>query len=180
MADVDGVEVAVAHRERPTLRVGDVFLKIDADQTRVDVEVEAMTLAPIPTPEVLWRKPPVLALAALWRDGTARASGTQDPSRHPVVFGDRLLPAQPDRADLALAIRVGLGASGRAQPPRRMPATDYVPRKTRPMSTKQRQLGMAGFVVALILNLTLGGPVSVTSGLLLGFGMWLVLSAPRG
>jgi aminoglycoside phosphotransferase (APT) family kinase protein len=59
------VEVIVAHNERATLRVGDVFLKIDADQTRTDVEVEAMAMAPIPTPEVLWRKPPVLALAAL-------------------------------------------------------------------------------------------------------------------
>jgi aminoglycoside phosphotransferase (APT) family kinase protein len=63
------VEVVVAHNERATLRVGDVFLKIDADQTRTDVEVEAMALAPIPTPEVLWRQPPVLALAAL--PGTA-------------------------------------------------------------------------------------------------------------
>jgi phosphotransferase family enzyme len=65
MADVEEVEVVVAHQERATLRVGDVFLKIDADQTRTDVEVAAMELAPIPTPEVLWRKPPVLALAAL-------------------------------------------------------------------------------------------------------------------
>ena len=65
MAPVEDVEVVVAHDERATLRVGDVFLKIDADQTRTDVEVEAMALAPIPTPEVLWRKPPVLALAAL-------------------------------------------------------------------------------------------------------------------
>ena len=65
MADVEEVEVLVAHQERATLRVGDVFLKIDSDQTRTDVEVEAMSLAPIPTPEVLWRKPPVLALAAL-------------------------------------------------------------------------------------------------------------------
>jgi aminoglycoside phosphotransferase (APT) family kinase protein len=62
---VQDVEVVVAHRERATLRVGDVFLKIDADQTRTDVEVEAMAMAPIPTPEVLWRKPPVLALAVL-------------------------------------------------------------------------------------------------------------------
>ena len=69
MADVDEVEVVVAHNERVTLRVGDVFLKIDADQTRTDVEVEAMGLAPIPSPEVLWRQPPVLALAAL--PGTA-------------------------------------------------------------------------------------------------------------
>jgi len=65
MAGVDQVEVVVAHRERTTLRVGDVFLKIDADQARTDVEVEAMALAPIPTPQVLWRKPPVLALAAV-------------------------------------------------------------------------------------------------------------------
>jgi aminoglycoside phosphotransferase (APT) family kinase protein len=65
MAPVDEVEVVVAHSERATLRVGDVFLKIDADQANIDVEVEAMALAPIPTPEILWRKPPVLALAAV-------------------------------------------------------------------------------------------------------------------
>jgi aminoglycoside phosphotransferase len=69
MAGEEEVEVVVAHHERATLRVGDVFLKIDADQTRTDVEVEAMAMAPVPTPEVLWRKPPVLALAAL--PGTA-------------------------------------------------------------------------------------------------------------
>jgi Ser/Thr protein kinase RdoA (MazF antagonist) len=69
MAGVEEVEVVVAHNERATLRVGDVFLKIDADQTRTDVEVGAMAMAPIPTPEVLWRKPPVLALAVL--PGTA-------------------------------------------------------------------------------------------------------------
>ncbi|WP_459958779.1 phosphotransferase family protein [Nocardia sp. IFM 10818] len=62
---MEEVEVVVAHHERATLRVGEVFLKVDADQGRTDIEVEAMALAPIPTPEVLWRKPPVLALAAL-------------------------------------------------------------------------------------------------------------------
>jgi aminoglycoside phosphotransferase len=65
MPDVQDIEVVVAHRERTTLRVGEVFLKIDADQARTDIEVEAMAMAPIPTPEILWRKPPVLALAAL-------------------------------------------------------------------------------------------------------------------
>src|SRR6187397_2627092 len=69
MCTVEDIEVLVAHSERATLRVGEVFVKIDADQTRTDVEVEAMTMAPIPTPEILWRKPPVLALAAL--PGTA-------------------------------------------------------------------------------------------------------------
>jgi len=64
MACVEEIEVVVAHGERATLRVGDVFLKIDADQRRTDVEVEAMGMAPVPTPEILWRKAPVLALAA--------------------------------------------------------------------------------------------------------------------
>jgi aminoglycoside phosphotransferase len=59
------VQVVVAHSERVTLRVGDVFLKVDTDQERIDAEVEAMSLAPVPTPKVLWRKPNVLALAAL-------------------------------------------------------------------------------------------------------------------
>jgi hypothetical protein len=63
--DMREIEVVVAHSERVTLRVGDVFLKIDTDQARIDREVEVMARAPIPTPEVLWRKPPVLALAAV-------------------------------------------------------------------------------------------------------------------
>ncbi|MEU9497657.1 aminoglycoside phosphotransferase family protein [Streptomyces sp. NPDC048196] len=62
---MDEVKVIVAHSERATLRVGDVFLKVNADQTRIDVEIEAMALAPVPTPQVLWRKPPVLAIAAV-------------------------------------------------------------------------------------------------------------------
>jgi aminoglycoside phosphotransferase (APT) family kinase protein len=65
MAGVEEVRVVVAHQLCATLRVGDVFLKIDADQSRTDVEVAAMALAPVPTPRVLWRRPPVLALAAL-------------------------------------------------------------------------------------------------------------------
>ncbi len=69
MVDVEQVEVVVAHSERATVRVGEVFLKVDADQTRTDVEVEAMAMAPIATPQILWRKPPVLALGAL--PGTA-------------------------------------------------------------------------------------------------------------
>jgi len=65
MAGVDEIEVVVAHPDRATLRVGDVYLKIDTDQARTDIEVEAMAMAPVPTAEILWRKPPVLALAAL-------------------------------------------------------------------------------------------------------------------
>lgn len=71
------VEVVVAHSERVTLRIGEVFLKIDADQTRMDTEVQAMGMAPVPTPQILWVRPPVLALAAL----PGRALGRlQEPS----------------------------------------------------------------------------------------------------
>jgi hypothetical protein len=62
---MEDVEVVVAHSARATIRVGDVFLKIDSDQNHLDVEIEAMALAPIPTATVLWHRPPVLALAAL-------------------------------------------------------------------------------------------------------------------
>ncbi len=62
---MEHVEVVLANNDRVTLRVGDVFLKIDTDQARTDVEVEAMSMAPVPTPEVLWRKAPALALGAV-------------------------------------------------------------------------------------------------------------------
>ncbi len=65
IADVDHVDVVLANNDRVALRVVDTFFKVDADQARTDVEVEAITLAPVPTPEILWRKPPVLAIAAL-------------------------------------------------------------------------------------------------------------------
>jgi aminoglycoside phosphotransferase (APT) family kinase protein len=77
MEGVAEIEVVIAHRERATLRVGDVSLKIDGDQARADVEVEAMALAPVPTPAVLWRRSPVVALAAL--TGTALGC-LQEPS----------------------------------------------------------------------------------------------------
>lgn len=62
---MDEVEVVVAHHERATVRVGEVFLKIDGDPANLDVEEEAMRVAPVPTPKILWRKPQVLALARL-------------------------------------------------------------------------------------------------------------------
>ena len=46
MADVEEVEVVVAHHECATLRVGDVFLKIDADQMRTDVEAGPARIRP--------------------------------------------------------------------------------------------------------------------------------------
>ena len=63
------VQVIVAHQARATLRGGDVFLKVDPDRTGIDAEVAAMALVPVPTPEVLWRNDPVLAIGLV--QGTA-------------------------------------------------------------------------------------------------------------
>ncbi|MFF5637040.1 phosphotransferase family protein [Streptomyces sp. NPDC012825] len=103
---MEEVSVVVAHSERVTLRVGDVFLKVDADQARIDAEVEAMARAPVPTPEVLWRKPPVLALAALPGTTLGRLGGPSTGS--PVAWAaagaairrlhDAPLPDRPGRA----------------------------------------------------------------------------------
>ncbi len=59
------VEVVLANADRVTLRVGDAFYKLDSDLERSHREVEAIRQAPVPTPEILWYEPPVLALAAL-------------------------------------------------------------------------------------------------------------------
>lgn len=88
---MDEVKVVVAHSERATLRVGDVFLKVDADQARIDVEVDAMALAPVPTPEILWRKPPVLAIAAV--PGTALGSLGEPSTASPAAWPRRVPPS---------------------------------------------------------------------------------------
>jgi aminoglycoside phosphotransferase (APT) family kinase protein len=67
--DLPEVEVVVAHQARATLRVGDVFLKVDPDRAGIDAEVAAMAAVAVPTPRVLWRNHPVLAIARV--PGTA-------------------------------------------------------------------------------------------------------------
>ncbi|MCM1939506.1 aminoglycoside phosphotransferase family protein [Streptomyces sp. G3] len=108
---MDEVEVVVAHSERATLRVGDVFLKVDADQARIDVEVEAMSLAPVPTPKVLWRKPPVLAITALPGTTLGRLGGPSTGSSAAWAAAgaairklhDGPLPSWPGRAGRSIA-----------------------------------------------------------------------------
>ena len=131
MADVEEVEVVVAHNERATLRVGDVFLKIDADQTRTDVEVEAMAMAPVPTPEILWRKPPVLALAAL--PGTALGRLGEPSTASPAAWAaagaaarmlhDAPLPPWPGRSldEIASRPRRRMRVARRQRRPSRRP-----------------------------------------------------------
>jgi hypothetical protein len=111
---VDRVEVVVAHHERATLRVGEVFLKIDPDQSRIDTELAAMALVPVTTPTVLWRKPPVLALAAM--PGTAlgvlEAPSTASPAAWAAAgaavrqLHDAPLPPWPGKPVDALAARL--------------------------------------------------------------------------
>ena len=96
------------------MRIGDVFLKIDADQALTDREVEAMALAPIPTPRVLWRNPPVLALAAL--PGTALGQLGQPSTASPSAWAaagaaaralhDAPLPPWPGRSVEELALEL--------------------------------------------------------------------------
>jgi len=111
MVAVEEIEVVVAHQERATLRVGDVFLKIDTDQARTDVEVAAMAIAPLPTPEILWRKPPVLALAALpgsalgqlGEPSTASAAAWASAGAAVRKLHDAPLPPRPGRTPDELA-----------------------------------------------------------------------------
>ena len=125
MVDVQEVEVVVAHQERATLRVGEVFLKVDPDEARVDVEVEAMALAPVPTPSVLWRRHPVLALAAV--PGTALGRLEEPSTASPAAWAaagrairalhDAPLPPWPGKSVDELAARLdeeceGLVAEG--------------------------------------------------------------------
>ncbi|MFK0124191.1 phosphotransferase family protein [Streptomyces nigra] len=108
---MDEVEVVVAHSERATLRVGDVFLKVDADPARLDAEVEAMSLAPVPTPEVLWRKPVVLATAAVRGTTLGRLGGpsTASPAAWAAAgaairaLHDAPLPPRPGRVGRSIA-----------------------------------------------------------------------------
>ena len=46
-----------------------MFLKVDPDSAGIDAEVAAMALVPVPTPQVLWRRHPVLAIGLV--PGTA-------------------------------------------------------------------------------------------------------------
>jgi aminoglycoside phosphotransferase (APT) family kinase protein len=62
---VNEVQIVVAHQERVTMRVGDLFLKVDGDDDRLDREIAAMHAVDVPTATVLWREQHVLALAAL-------------------------------------------------------------------------------------------------------------------
>ncbi len=94
MCAVDEVEIIVAHQARATLRVGDVFLKVDPDEEGIDAEVEALALAPLPTPKVLWRQPPVLAISAV--PGTALGR-LGEPSPHRARHGSPgARPGAPD------------------------------------------------------------------------------------
>lgn len=106
------VQVVQTNNDRVTVRVGEVFLKVDADPARLDREADAMASAPVPTAEVLWRKPSVLALAALRgrelgnldRPSTASpaawaAVGATVRALHDAPLPDRVGPTLEERAE---------------------------------------------------------------------------------
>ncbi|MFD0422605.1 phosphotransferase family protein [Streptomyces parvus] len=142
----DEVHVVVAHSERATLRVGDVFLKVDADQARIDAEVEAMSLAPVPTPEVLWRKPPVLAISAVPGTTLGRLGGpsTGSPAAWAAAgaairkLHDAPVPHRPGRAGRGI---VALAAELDAECALLM-ADDLLPAD---LVTRNRQVAEAAF-----------------------------------
>ena len=136
MLVVKQVEVVLANNDRVTLRAGDVFLKIDADQTRTDVEVEAMTMAPVPTPRVLWRNPPALALAALPGEALGRlaAPSTASPAAWAAVgsalraLHDAPLPPWPGKSLEVLAANLADGCDW-LEANRVLPATVLSPNR---------------------------------------------------
>ena len=69
----DELEVISAHHERAVIAVGDLVLKIDTNPVNTAREVAAMALAVgVPTPEVAWCRPPVLAMSRLSGEPLAR------------------------------------------------------------------------------------------------------------
>jgi hypothetical protein len=79
------VEVVSSHEQRAVVRAGNVFLKVETDTARAAAEREAMTIAPVPTPALLW-----------WHDGPPAlyvfeaVAGTSlaklgEPSPHPAT-----------------------------------------------------------------------------------------------
>lgn len=111
---MDEVEVVVAHQERATLRVGDVFVKIDGDPDRPGREAQVIALAPVPTPHVLWQQPPALALAAVRGTVLGRLGepSTASPAAWAAVgaairrLHDAPLPPWPGRDVQGLATRL--------------------------------------------------------------------------
>ena len=80
-----GLEVISAHHERAVVAVDDIVLKIDTDPHHTAVEVEAMRRAVgVPTPDVLWCRPPVLALSRL-RGGPLALPGIE-PTTTPAAW----------------------------------------------------------------------------------------------
>jgi aminoglycoside phosphotransferase (APT) family kinase protein len=108
------VEVVLASNDRVTLRVGETFLKVDSHPTRAAVEVEAMALVPVPTAEIRWHTPPVLALAEV--PGTALGHLGEPSTASPAAWAaagaalrrlhDAPLPPWPGRTVDELASRL--------------------------------------------------------------------------
>jgi aminoglycoside phosphotransferase (APT) family kinase protein len=78
------VEVVRSHHERVTVRVGDVFVKVNSEDWRTRREVAALEHVDVPTPAVLWAQSNVVALSAL--GGTPLALAGEDSTAPPAAW----------------------------------------------------------------------------------------------
>lgn len=116
---MDSAEVALANNDRVTLRVGDTFLKVDADEQRSAKEAAAIELAPVPVPAIEWTQPSVLALTALRGAPLGRLGSPDTASTEAwTAVGRSLrtlhaapLPPWPDKTDAELRARIDTGSA---------------------------------------------------------------------
>src|SRR3954471_12924479 len=67
-------EIVISHEERAVVRIGDMFVKADRNDDRIERELAALRDATIPRPTVLWQRTgPVHLLAVAAVDGSPLA-----------------------------------------------------------------------------------------------------------
>lgn len=116
---MNAVEVVLANNDRVTLRVGETYVKVDADRSRSDKEAEAIERAPIPVPEIRWRQPSVLAMAGLPGRTLGRLGEPDSASTEAWVavgavlrtLHDAPLPPWPDKTNAELEARIDDGCA---------------------------------------------------------------------
>ena len=116
---MSAVDVVLANNDRVTLRVGDTYVKVDADAHRSEKEAEAIELAPVPVPEVLWQQRSVLALAGLPGRTLGRLGEPDSASTEAWVavgsalraLHDAALPPWPDKTEAELHQRIDDGSA---------------------------------------------------------------------
>lgn len=74
-------EILVVHQDRAVVRVGDAYVKVQADDAKAEREHAILCPAPVSVPEVLWWRPgnpSLLALARVSGDAVTRSTARED------------------------------------------------------------------------------------------------------